>query len=283
MQFEKFVGELVLTSSPSATGPIWAASLPASCFPHAVASSRPTHLPRSRALMLSLWPELLWWPAPALPENTLLAHPDPWGWAATAVSPQLAFHKTRDWGAMAFEHPAALPGMLVVPGELCSGEQRHHSSIMGHKSLFFSSFLTLPRSLEAHLLSALPLPLSSPSPVFASSPSLVSSQPLSCPPPWVYLLPLSSLQTGEPPTSPIKPDTLGGSCLLSATCSWFYLPPEDGFHKAAVSAEVRRLPALALTCIPALKIMDTIENRWRICNFIPFIASYCITPWPSDT
>lgn len=110
MRFEKLVRELVLTSSPSAIGPFWAAKASrVSGFPPPAASSRPTHLPRSRAPTVKLWLELPWWQAPVLPANTLPAHPDPRGWAAVAASPQLAFHKTQDWGATAFEQPPVLP------------------------------------------------------------------------------------------------------------------------------------------------------------------------------
>lgn len=296
MRFEKLVRELVLTSSPSAIGPFWAAKASwVSSFPPPAASSRPTHLPRSRAPTLRLWLELPWWQAPVLPANTLPARPDPRGWAAVAASPQLAFHKTQDWGAMAFEQPRLSPSCCPrQPRWWWLGDTPTGNSITAASRTTDLFLFLLCCACKKHFSTA-KKPRGSCA-VLPSSPSLFSFpclhfQPFSGFPPAPLKSPSPSLPSPslfptdgwEPPACPIKPDTLGNSCLLSATCSWFYLPPGDGFHKAAVSAEVRRLPALALTCIPALKIMDTMENQWRICNFIPFIASYCITPWPSDT
>lgn len=176
---------------------------------------------------------------------------------------------------MAFEHWWLLfPALLDSDaGGTCGALQQHHKPQIS----FSFSFVKHAKSnfpwIESLAVGPAPFfSLLSFPPFFVFLTALLVSPSLSLPSPSLF-----------PTASSIKLDTLGNSCLLSAACRWFYLPPRDGFSRAAASTEVRRLPALALTCIPTLKIMDTMENQWRICNFIPFIASYCITPWPSDT
>lgn len=290
MRFEKLVREWVLTSSPSAVGPIWAAILLSillslrSCIlpPH---SSPP--FPSTDARPLA------WAAVVARSGNTLPAHPDPWCWAARQWALSLLSSRPRTGEQQLLStlgcRPAVPPqaAMLVVPGGCRSRDQHRHSSIMNYEYLSLPPLLCMQKSISRLLRSrSAELPSSpsllSPSPAFTSSPSLVSSQPLMS-----HSLSLPSPSLFPPDRRATHfPHLAGHFGEHSSPLSNLQLilsPPGDGFHKAAGSAEVRRLPALALTCIPALKIMDTMENQWRICNFIPFIASYCITPRPSGT
>lgn len=226
MRFEKLVRELVLASSPSTTGPFWAAKASwASGFPPPAASSRPTRLPRSRAPTLRLWLELPWWQAPVLPANTLPAHPDPRGWAAAAASPQLAFHKTQDLGGNGFwaasagccpqqprwwcvgDTPAGKTSITAASRTtdlflllLCYACKKHFSTAKkprGSRAVLPSSpsLFSFPCLRFQPFSGFLPAPLTSPSPSLPS-PSLFPTDGESHPP-----APLSRTLRGAPVSS----------------------------------------------------------------------------------